>query len=274
MLRVGLPLVAASVLALPAATPAPGIETAFHYLYSFDFRAAQQTLDRLIASRPRDPLPYGLRAAGHLFFELDRLRILESEFFADDKKIIDKKKLRPDPAVRGALFRAVEDAQSRATAVLAANPKDHDALFAMALTLGVVTDYTALVEKRQLASLSTARRSYRYARELLRNDPGFYDAYLTTGVTEYLVGSLPFFLRWFVRFEDVRGSKDLGIRNLQLVAESGRYLRPFARILLAIVHLREKRLRETKHLLEELAREYPANPLFRKELAKVSARLP
>ncbi len=84
------------------------------------------------------------------------------------------------------------------------------------------------------------------------------------------MGSLPFYIRWFVHFDGVDGSKTRGIENLQLVARSGHYLRPFAKILLAIVYMREKQLRETQKLLVALTAEYPENPLLRKELAKVS----
>ena len=96
---------------------------------------------------------------------------------------------------------------------------------------------------------------------------------MTTGFSEYLVGSLPFFIRWFVRFDDVKGSKEQGIQNLQLVAQSGRYLKPFAKFLLAIAYLREKKPQESEKILASLAMEYPENPLIRKELGKLSARL-
>jgi len=143
----------------------------------------------------------------------------------------------------------------------------------MAVTQGIMMDYTALVEKRQLSSLSSARRSNGYAQRLLKINPQFYDAYLTTGFSEYLLASLPFYVRWFVHFDDVSGSKDRAIHNLQLVAKWGRYLKPFARIMLAIVYLREKQPLQTRALLAELASEYPKNELIRKELSKVTAQI-
>ena len=124
-----------------------------------------------------------------------------------------------------------------------------------------------------MSSLAPARKANNYAQQLIKVNPKFYDAYLTTGLSEYLLGSLPFFVRWFVHFDGVNGNKDQGIQNLQLVARSGRYLRPFAKILLAMVYLREKQPRETQKLLAGLSGEYPANPLLRKELAKVSEQV-
>ena len=260
-------------LAAPAASAPGEIDRAFQSLYNFDFAASHKILDAYIAAHPDEPLPYSVRASAYLFAELHRLGILEGEFFEDDKRIAEKKKLNADPAVRRELMQALEDAQSRAGAVLEKQPSDPYALFTMCVASGVRTDYTALVEKRQIRSLSMAKNANRYAQQLLKVDPNFYDAYLTAGLSEYLVGSLPFVIRWFVRFDNVKGSKEQGIRNVQLVAERGRYLRPFAKILLSIAYLREKKPRQTRQLLVELARDYPANPLIRKELVKVEARL-
>jgi hypothetical protein len=143
----------------------------------------------------------------------------------------------------------------------------------MCISQGVATDYMALVEKRQLLSLSPARRSNNYAQRLLRLDPKYYDAYLTTGFSEYMIGSLPFIIRWFVHFDNVSGSKDRGVEDLRLVAREGHYFKPFAKILLGVVDLREKKPQEARDLLIDLARDYPDNPLFRKELAKVTAAI-
>ena len=260
-------------LRLAASAPAPEIEQAFQQLYNFNFPGAHDELNRYIALHPEEPLPYAVRGSAYLFTELDRLGILEGEFFINDEKIAGKKKLKADPNTRAQFMKAVEDAQSRAKVVLAAHPQDQNALFAMCMTQGLTTDYMALVEKRQIKSMTPMKDSNRYAQELLKVDPHFYDAYLTTGITEYMVGSLPFFVRWFVRFDNVQGNKETGIRNLELVAKNGHYLKPFAKILLAIAYMREKKPRQTEQLLASLTRDYPANPLLRKELEKVESTL-
>ena len=46
-----------------------------------------------------------------------------------------------------------------------------------------------------------------------------------------------------------------------------------SKILLSIISLREKRPLDAHRWLLELARDYPDNPLFRKELVKIAARL-
>ena len=266
------PMVAAPIAGVGACgAESPEIGTAFDHLYNFNFPAAHADIDRYIAAHPRQPLGYAIRAAAYLFYELDRLGILESEFLISDKHIADKRGLRPDPDVRAKFLQALTDAQSRADTALAANPQDRQALFAMSIVEGVTTDYMAFVEKHQIASLSPAKRSNSYAQQLLKLNPPCVDAYITAGISEYMVGSLPFFIRWFVRFDNVEGSKEQGVKNLELVVREGHYFSPFAKILLCIINLREKRPGETEKLLESLARDYPSNPLFRRELARMTS---
>jgi len=252
----------------------PELAAAFDHLYNFNFAASHAVLDGYIAAHPAEPLPYGVRASAYLFYELDRLGILESQFLISDKRIADKKTIRPDQEVRAKLLQALDDAESRATAALAVNPNDRQALYTMSVVEGVTTDYMALVEKHQIASLSSAKRSNNYAQQLLKMNPPCYDAYMTAGLSEYMIGSLPFFIRWFVRFDNVEGNKEQGVKNLELVSREGHYLKPFAKILLCIIDLREKKPRDTEKLLEELAHDYPSNPLFRRELAKLSPGAP
>jgi hypothetical protein len=256
------------------APDSPLVAEAFHKMYSSDFSGAQTVISRYIAEHPQDPLGYSVRGSALLFSELDRLGILESEFFESDKSISDnRKKLRPDKQTHDSFYQAIEKAQALAQVTLDKNPDDPQALFAMCLAVGETVDYMALVEKKQIASLSVNKRAYRVAKHLLQVDPSFTDAYLTTGFTEYLVGALPVVVRWFVKFDDVQGDKEQGFQNLRLVARDGHYLKPLAKILLAAGYLREKKPLESQKLLGELAREFPTNPLIQKEFAKVNVRV-
>ena len=270
MFRLSLLAVLLSARAFAAEPPA--LDEALDRLYNFDFRGAHGILDKIIASRPNDPLPYGFRAATFLFYELDRLGTLEGEFLSGDDWAYDKKKLKPDPGIREQMLNALRALETRADAALKANPNDKDALFSMIIAQGLTADYMALVDKRQFASLSPSKRSNNYAQRLLKIDPKFYDAYMTAGFSEYVVGSLPFFIRWFVHWDNVSGSKEKGKQNLELAAREGRYFKAFARILLAICAIREKRPKDAQRLMADLARDYPANPLFRKELARLNAK--
>jgi hypothetical protein len=262
-------LVSLLVAGTAAAAEPNAIQQALARMYNTDYPGAVRILDDYIAKNPADPLGPTFRASSDLFSELTRLRILEAEFFADDKRIVEKQKLVPDQALKANFEKNVARARQLAEKRLQQNGNDADSLFAMCITAGLVMDYGALIEKRQLMSLTHAREAHRHALRLLKADPNYTDAYMTTGFTEYLLGSLPFFLRWFVKFEESSGDKNLGLQRLQKVAERGRYLGPFARIMLSLANLREKRYVECERLLSGLAKEFPENPLFKKELVKV-----
>ena len=252
---------------LPA-QPKTLIDQAFDRLYNFDFKPAQEILDRQVQLAPSDPLPLSVKAASHLFSELYRLKILELDFFTDDDKVVDRRALVPDPAVRRAFFQLVADAERLANAHLAVRPDDPDALFALCMATGLETDYAALIERRRFGSFSLSKRNQVYARKLLALNPPVTDAYMTFGTVEYVIGSLPFFLRWFIRFDQVSGSKQKGIEDLELVARQGRYYGPLARMMLAVIYVREKRPEKAEELLAGLVAQFPQNPLFRQELAR------
>ncbi|MFB3779354.1 MAG: hypothetical protein ACE141_17180 [Bryobacteraceae bacterium] len=243
---------------------------AFVRMYNFDFRGAHAILDRQIAQDPQCAVPHAVKAAAYLFSELDRLRILQIEFFQDDDRVVDRDRLKPDPALHDEFMRQIAMARQRANARLATHPNDREALFALGMSAGLVTDYAALVERRRLGSFALAKQSQAYVLKLLALDPPYYDAHLTAGSVEYVVGSLYFFVRWFVRIDGIQGNKEKAIEHLQIVAERGRYYGPFARVLLAVIHLREKRPHEAERLLAGLVAEYPENPLFHRELARAS----
>lgn len=238
-------------------------------MYDFDFAGAHAILDSEIARDAANPFPYSVKAAAFFFSELDRLKILQTEFFEDDDKVVDRRKLSPDPAIRRQIFRLFELTRQHAAARLARHPTDREALFALAMASGLETDYAALVDRRRFGSFSLAKHSQAHALRLLALDPPYYDAHLTTGSVEYVVGSLPFFLRWFVRIDQVEGSKQKAVEHLRIVAERGRYYGPFARVLLSVIALREKRPWEAEDLLAGLCSEFPLNPLFRRELDRI-----
>jgi predicted Zn-dependent protease len=108
-----------------------------------------------------------------------------------------------------------------------------------------------------------------YAKRLLQVAPHAADAYQVLGAANYVIGSQALHKRLFLRFAGIRGDKREGIRQLEIVAARGRYLRPFAKILLALAALREKQTDLARAQLTALVAEFPQNPLFVGELAKL-----
>jgi hypothetical protein len=247
------------------------LDSGFRLLYDLDFPRAHQVFSSWELQHPDDPLGPVSDGAGLLFSEFDRLGVLESQFYTDDKAFDTRKKLTPDPIVRDRFNAAIDQAESRAQARLAKDPKDHDALFAMTLSCGLKADYAALIDKRNLESLHHTKEATRWAEQLLALDPGYADAHVATGFSKYIIGSMAAPVRWLLRIGGVSGDKTAGIAELQLTAQHGRYLAPFARILLAIAYVRDKNKPQARVILISLRDEFPGNPLFSREIARLDS---
>jgi tetratricopeptide (TPR) repeat protein len=152
---------------------------------------------------------------------------------------------------------------------LKTNPDDPNALFAMALSLGMQADYASLIDKRQLDSLKKIREADKYSKKLLAVAPDAADACLGLGAANYFIGSLPGPKKFFLSFAGIHGNKKAGMQQLEIAADHGPYLRPFAKILLALAALREKNTEVARAQLKELVAEFPENHLFADELAKL-----
>ena len=247
------------------------LDRGFRMLYDLNFSQAQQVFSAWQFEHPDDPVGPVSEAAGLLFSEFNRLGILEAQFYENDKSFDARKSQSPDPEVRKRFDAALQRAESRALARLAKDSKDRDALFAMTLSSGLKADYAALIEKRNLASLHYTKDSSAFAERLLAVDPTCYDARVATGISKYIIGSMAAPVRWILRIGGVSGDKEAGIAELKLTAERGQYLAPFARILLAIAYVREKDKPRARALLASLRQEFPANPLFAHEIARLDA---
>jgi hypothetical protein len=135
-------------------------------------------------------------------------------------------------------------------------------------------DYASLIDKHQKDSLKMIGEADKYAKRLLMIAPEGTDAYLTLGTANYIIGSLSGFKRFVLGMAGIHGDKKLGIQQLEMAAASGHYLRPFAKIMLALAALREKKPDVARVQLKELVLEFPENPLFASELAKLGAARP
>jgi hypothetical protein len=249
-----------------------GLDEGFSELYNLDFSGAQKDFAAWESRHPDDAMGPASEAAGMLFSEFHRLGILQAQFYENDAAFVERPKLSADPAVRKKFQVAIERAESLAHARLTKDAKDRDALFALTLSSGLQADYAALIEKRNFASLKFTKDADAWAQQLLAVCHDCYDALLATGFSKYIIGSMAAPVRWILRLGGLPADKQGGIADLQITAERGHYLAPFAKILLAIAYVREKDKQRAVQLLEELQGEFPENSLFPREIAHLQRR--
>jgi hypothetical protein len=272
VLVISLALVA--VAASPAGLevgPITELDRGFLGLYNLDFSSAQRDFSSWESQHPDDPVGPVSEAAGYLFSEFNRLGVLEGQFYDNDAAFTDRSKLSPDPVIHEKFEAALQRAQQLAQSRLKQNPKDQDALFAMTMASGLQADYAALIEKRNLASLHYTKEASTWAQQLLAICANCYDAQLATGFSKYIIGSMAAPVRWLMRVGGLPGDKQGGIADLQLTAQHGHYLAPFARILLAIAYVRDKDRERALQMLSSLRAEFPGNTLFPREIARLQS---
>lgn len=253
-----------ALIALPALA-APSLDDGYRAMYNLDFPAAHRVFADYQRLHPEDPMGPVSDAAAWLFGEFDRLHILQTEFFVRDEHFITDHRLAPDPEIR----RRFDDALDVTGRLAAHTPTTENAMLAEVLETGLHADYMALIEKRYLPSLREMMAARQRAEQLLARYPACGDAWLAVGVENYMLGIRPAPLRLLLRLGGAQTDRATGLVRLQLTAEKGTYLAPFARLMLAVAALRDGRRQQAAGMLRDLAREYPANALYTRELARL-----
>lgn len=245
------------------------LDTGFHQMYNLDFASAHKTFGAWQEAHPEDPLGAAANAAAYLFDEFERLHILQIDLFTEKQELKDKDRIPPDPAIKVAFQNELTRADNLAAKALGESANDTNALFARTLTDGLRGNYAALVERQQKTGLEFLKSSRVSAEKLLAIDPNFSDAYLAIGIENYILGMRSAPTRFFLRLGGAQTNKDKGITSLKVTAEKGRYLGPYARLLLAIAALRDHDSKTAKKLLAGLAGEFPQNRLYQVELRRL-----
>jgi len=260
-------LIAAACCAGAASAEPTLLDQGYRQMYNLQFPDAHQSFREWQKSHPDDPMGAVSEAAAYLFSEFDRLHILQSEFFTRDQHFITDHKLTPDPTVKKQFEAVLDDARKLA----AKKPTDPNSMFAALLASGLHSDYLALIEKRYGASFQEMKTARLQAQQLLARDPQCYDAWIAVGVENYMLSVKPAPVRWLLKMAGGETDRETGLQKLKLTAEKGRYLAPFARLLLAVAALRENDHGKARGILASLTREYPQNPLYAQELARMGA---
>ncbi len=252
----------------PAFTTIPELSAGFDLLYQQRFAEARKAFAGWEARNPEEPFGEVAVAASYLFEELYLQGVLTSNFFLDQKKFLHGIDGKPDSERMRHFREALAQAQKLARDRQKTSPNDGEALFALTLAAGMESDALSILEKKHLEGLKRMKEANKYAKELLAQHPDATDAYIAPGIANYIIGSQSAGTRFALWFGGIRGDKELGMEQVARTVENGRYLRPFAKIILALAARREKQDALAQRLFHELSEQYPDNELFASEYAK------
>jgi tetratricopeptide (TPR) repeat protein len=252
----------------PAFSSDPELEKGYNLLYEQKFPEARDVFKKWSEQNPSEPFGQVSLAASHLFEEFYAQHVLTSEYFLDDKRFLGGIKGAPDPERMKGFEQAVTKARKLAFQKLKASPRDPEGLYSLVLVAGMQADADSMLSKRHYDALKHLKEANSNAEMLLHDHPEAYDAYVAPGVAYYVIGSLPGSARFLLWFGGIHGDKQLGMSQVQKTADHGHYLKPFAKILLALSARREKMTEVAQKNLRELTEEFPGNPVYESEYAK------
>jgi hypothetical protein len=246
------------------------LDAGYHLLYELRFADARVQFAAWEKAQPNDPMGPTAEAGSYLFAEFYAQGVLTSEYFLDDDKLLGGKPLKPNQEWRAGFEGAVSRVQKISTARLHAHANDETALLALAMTTGMRADYASIIEKKQYECLGLLKDADLFAARVLAINPNRADANVPIGTAQYVIGCLPTYKRFILWFDGIHGDRAAGMERLRVTAEKGQYLRPYGKLVLALAALREKQNDLARNELQQLVAEFPGNPLFARELQKLT----
>ncbi|MBY0505439.1 MAG: tetratricopeptide repeat protein [Bryobacteraceae bacterium] len=243
----------------------------FEHFYSLEYDAAVAEFEKEAAARPNEPEPYNHLAQALLYRELYRLGALESELVTGANPFLRRAKMEPRPEELARFDDAIAKAMRFAQVRIDQKATDIRGLYALGVAYGLRGNCGFLIRKTYMSALRDATSARKLCNQVVEIDPSQYDARMVQGAHDYIVGSLPLYMRMLGFLGGIRGDKEGGIRTLLQVANKGTNNKMDAKILLGVIYRRERRPQEALPLLAEMVTKYPRNYLFRLEQSQMYA---
>jgi len=254
-------------------SPPPNLDTlrteGYEALYNLDYEGARRRFQKMIDLAPDNPAGPQCFAASLWIQQLNESWELKATLYSDKAYTTGKTKV--DQRQVDEFRRWTRRTKQLSEARLRRNPRDVEALYFLGAAEGLEAAFSAAVERKFMPALRTGASAVDHHRRVLELSPQFYDAELTIGLQDYVIGSLPLPLKMLAGTIGVRGSKKRGLNELEQVAAQGHWGRDVARVLLVDLYKREKRWDDAIATSRELSERYPRNYLFKLQMADAMA---
>ena len=243
----------------------------YEALYNLDYEGARRHFQKMIELAPDHPAGPQSMAASLWIQQLNESWELKATLYSDKAYTDSKSKPKVDQKQVDEFRRWTRRAKQLSEARLKKNARDVEALYFLGAAEGLEAAYAAGVERKYMAALRTGSSAVNRHKKVLELSPEFYDAELTIGLQNYVIGSLSLPLKLLAKTAGVSGSKKRGLKELERVASEGHWARDVARVLLMDLYKREKRWNDAIATARSLSDKYPRNYLFKLQLADAIA---
>ncbi|HEX9724208.1 MAG TPA: tetratricopeptide repeat protein [Vicinamibacteria bacterium] len=242
------------------------------YLYRLEHDEAIQYFEELARNYPHHPGPPLAEAYAIMLRELFAKQELELDQFLAPGYFSSGSRREMPVADRQAFQRAIVRSRDLAEKYFAAHAGDPDARYYLAGCEGALGALALTIDRDYMSALRYGKAAYRGERALVEEDPEFWDAYLTVGTYEYVMGNIPWYLKWIAAIAGYRGSEKRGFEYLITAAEKGEFVGNDARVLLMVLYVREGYYDYALQVAQELHERYPENFLLHVNQAQILER--
>jgi len=245
----------------------------FNAVYNIDYKTARERFLQMTRLAPDHPAGY-VYLANNVWLETlyQSRRLSTSVYTGESFYAQDKDEDKVDPKRDRDFNDYIRQAIAAARARLAKNPKDVESLYYNASALGIRAAYGTSVKRSFTRAIGDANESIKIQRQVIKLDPGYIDAYLSIGLYEYVIDSLPGGLKFLARLAGLKGSKQKGIEHLERVTREGKFTADDARVVLLGIYSKENNLERALEIISHMVNQYPRNYLFGVERASMLYR--
>ncbi|PKL82707.1 MAG: hypothetical protein CVV24_08630, partial [Ignavibacteriae bacterium HGW-Ignavibacteriae-3] len=208
--------------------------------YNMEFKAAENTFNRILELAPESPLGYYYTSKIHFWIYLGS----------------------KDPGESATFMKFADLAEQKIEKVLQNNPKDFHTIY----IAGNIASYKAMVQATNNSTVDAfwaSKKAVGYFEETLELNPKYYDAYLGLGLFDYAMSFVPDFLKWAVNLTGLSSDKARGFRYIKTAFRKGTLDKTEASFHLSKIYTDYLAEYDSAYsLLQSLSARYPGNQLF------------
>jgi tetratricopeptide (TPR) repeat protein len=221
-----------------------------NYLYNMELEKSGDKFKEIKNIVPNDPRGYFFNAIQYYFlYSIERKREYFDKFFEQSEKVI-----------------------SICEKLIDQNENDYTSKFYLAGIYG----YRGLLYQTDnsiLKAVWDGKKGFSLLKQIVKEKPDMYDAYLGTGLFDYLLSKIPKSYSWVLSVLGYSGDLENGINELKIAEEKGTYTKQEARFYLSQFLFFENRFDEAFYYIKKLMKEYPENSLFLISYANMESRI-
>jgi hypothetical protein len=243
------------------------------YLYRLEHDEAIRYFEALGRNYPHHPGPPLAEAYAIWLRELFARQELELDQFIAPGYFSSRSKREMPVADLRAFQGAIAKSRELGEKYLAEHPGDLDARYYVAGCEGALGVFALTIDRDYMSALRYGKAAYLGERALVQENPEFWDAYLTVGTYEYVLGNIPWYLKWIATIAGYHGSERRGFEYLVIAADKGEFVGNDARVLLMVLYVREGYYNYALQVAQELHKRYPENFLLHVNQAQILERM-